>query len=650
MSFAAVMPIRAMAAEAVSQEMKQELELLRHEQNLTLFDLGELVPTTEERLGPTSRIFEVTARDILDQNARNVGDALRFVPGLFLATGGTKNPSFAVIRGLTARQNVVFIDGRPVYDPYFGDVDLNNLPIDNVEKIKIVKGPVDAGYGPNALGGVINIITKRGTPEPTTRVNVSYEQHNTQDYWLEHGGQKGNLNYYVAGSYRTSNGFNLPSDFTPTSVQGSGLRQQSAYDKSNVSFNLGYDFTPEDKLAFLFSDYHAELDVPVNVALATTGRLGLSFTRFTDWKRRSVDFYGQTKLFDLLQLKGNVYYDRFKNDLVIFTNESFSRISDISKDTNDVVGANFQGTVDVAPKVRLKAGTFLKHDNHLRKEERVPTTTEDSSFTADFFAVAEYSPLENLLVSLGFNYDVLYPGSGRTIDSYNPRGAVIYKPLPDTRLYTAIGEKSRLPRLLNLFSGRTNLDLTPEKNFSVEVGGDQLLWNDRLEFGATWFRNELDDVIGFVRFPDRSTQDQNLTSLTTSGIETYAVAKLTKDLVLSADYTYTGLKIDNRAQPTSNRFYHQINSRLSYTAPLGVGIFLQGSYIDGEPNTSADFTTVGQRNRVNFFLLDGKVSYEVWKGIKPFLAVENILDSNYERTFGFPQAGRSFFFGVNARF
>ena len=197
------------------------LELLR-EETLSTFEMGELVPSDRERFGPISRTYEVTAKDILAQNARNVGEALRFVPGVIYGQGGLQNEGSIIIRGIGHRKGLssndktysVFIDGRPVHEPFLGTVDLFNLPIDNVAKIKIIKGAASAPFGPNTMGGVINIITKQGTPKTTTEATVSYEEHNSQDYQISHGGQKDKLRYFVAGSIRKTNGFPLSDDFT----------------------------------------------------------------------------------------------------------------------------------------------------------------------------------------------------------------------------------------------------------------------------------------------------------------------------------------------------------------------------------------------------------------------------------------------------
>jgi outer membrane receptor for ferrienterochelin and colicin len=630
-------------------EATKEIFELMEEEDIDVFELGEFLPTRQQSLGPTTSVFEITAQDILDQNSRSVAEALRFVPSTFLSVGGTKNPSLISIRGLNAGANVIYVDGRPVYDPFFGDVDFRNLPVDNIAKIKVIKGPVDPAYGPNALGSVINIITKRGTKKSFTRVNISYEEHSTQDYWGEHGGRKGNLNYYVAGSYRRSNGFELSDDFESTQVQPGNFRRESSFDKYNISTNIGYDFSAEERVALLFGYYNADLDNPVDINVSPTARRGIPFTRFKNWKRWYVDLHGQTRLWDRVEVRGNFYYDQFKNDLEIFTDNTFTTKEDISKDTNDVVGANLRATVDIADSLKMKGGAVFKNDTHDRKESISGFHEDLDSFTTGYFVDFDYTPIEQLQIFAGVNYDILFNG-GDTVDSTSPRGAVVYKPFRTTRLHVAIGRKSRLPRLINLFSGIGNSDLDAERNFSVEIGGNQLFYKDLIEVGITGFRNDVNDGIDFVRLPGGGTQDQNNTDAVSTGFTTFASAIIREDLSTSLDYTYTDVSVDPKNDSKFDRFYHQLNARLNYTPSFGLSVFLQASYIDGEPDSDPFDSTIGNDSHINFFLLNGKLSYEIWKGIKPFVSVENITDSNYERHIDFPQPGRRVFFGVNAAF
>lgn len=694
-----------LSGQEIGEEMKQIFRMFEEEQ---VFELGEFVPSSGQPFGPISSVIEITAQDILDQNVRNVGEALRFVPGVIYGRGGAsgfpRNEGSIIMRGVGPRAGLsgddkkysVFIDGRSVYEPFLGTVDLFHLPIDNVAKIKIVKGPVDAPYGPNTLGGVVNIITKKGTKETTTQVNTSYERHNTQDYWVEHGGQRDKLNYYLVGSIRKSNGFSLASDFTPTSFEDRGLREESGFNKQNLSLNLGYDFTKDDKIAFLSGYYKADPEIPV----PTTGYkvFASQFGRFTDWRRYFVDLSGETRFSNLIGLRGTIYFDKFDNELTFFTDQTFSVVKKNSSTGGDVIsifdnyglGTNLQATVDVAENIKVKAGTFLKKDVVNKQRDSASPFEDFETLTTDYFMDAEYLPFKNLMVTGGFNYDTLYTlhsffartDQSVQVHSFNPLASVIFKPWSKTRLHTAIAKKSNMPRMQNLFGQSAgNIDLKAENNRTFEIGANQLFWDNRIEAEVTYFQNRLNNVIelqdrpgGPILVPFKAFAEfANSDSFKTRGFEILLSAKLARGFSSSVDYTYlasisegrgasldarfTGESLDPRS-PLLERPRHQVNINMKYVFPFGLSTFLQGSYISESFDSKAlasdpspdrfdhnDVVKVG-----SFLLLNGKTSYEVWKGVKPYLAVENLLDTDYERIRGFPQPGRSFFFGVNIKF
>ncbi len=632
-----------------SSPLDDTFEFLQEEQSLQPFELGEIVNATNQPLGATTSVFEITDQDILDQNARSLGDALRFVPGLFLSVGATVGQSFASPRGLTARQNVVFIDGRPVYDSWFGDLRLENLPIDNIAKIKVIKGPVDPAYGPNTLGTVINIVTKRGTAKPTTRATISYESHNTQDYWLEHGGRKEKFNYYLTGSFRKSNEFSLANDFEPTTVQPGESREQSSFEKKNISTNVGYDFGSGDRVALVAGYYEAEMDTSPNIDAEAFPRFGIPFNRFVDWSRWYVDLYGQTKIGDRLSLRGNGYFDRIHNSLDTFTDSTYQTKSGNSQFTDIVMGFNGQATLTVTDQLKVKGGVFLKQDQH--KERGFAEKEEHDSFTTGYFLDTEWVPFPIISFSAGLNYDVLYINQDRNMSAVSPRGAIILQLQPSTRLHATIGRKTRLPRLFNLYGSIGNTDLDEERNLAIEIGARQSWHDDRVITEVIWFRNDVKDKIEFVRLPGpgRRGQDQNVEDFKTMGVETSLSIAVTESTHVSLDYTYTNVDVQTPTSPNFNRWFHQLNGRIQYNAPWGLGVGLQLSYIDGLPDA---FPTnfPDEDSQVNFLLVNGKISYEIWKGWSPFLAIENLTDSDYVRNDGYPEPGRRFFFGVNAKF
>ncbi len=527
------------------------LELLR-EETLTAFEMGELVPSHRERFGPISRTYEVTAKDILAQNARNVGEALRFVPGVMYGRGGMDNAGSIIIRGIGHRQGLssndktysVFIDGRPVLEPFLGTVDLFNLPIDNVAKIKIIKGAASAPFGPNTMGGVINIITKQGTPTTTTEVTVSYEEHNSQDYQVSHGGQKNKLRYFVAGSIRKTNGFPLSDDFTSTPLQqDDDFRLQSDYEKYNVSLNLGYDFNKDDKIAFLAGYYQSEFGIPP----PTPGYKVFQpeFGRFTDWQRYFFDLTGETRVSDSTLFKGKIYFDKFDNDLTFFDDTSYSSVAtnrftgakEVSVFDNFLLGSNLQATVEPIDDTTVKAGTFIRWDHVKRQRDSLSPHEKYETLTLDFFTQVDYFLLENLMLSSGLNWDALFTlhshfdrtDKSRMISAFSPNGSVIYKPWPETRLHTTIARRSNLPTMQNLYGFRAgNLDVEPEKVLSLEAGITQFFWNKRVEVEATFFYNHGDDIIELQdrsspipvsQFVNSTVEFDNTDSFTTIGTE-----------------------------------------------------------------------------------------------------------------------------------
>lgn len=695
--------LTAQAEDPPSEKATELFEFIQEEQSVELFELGELVPSTEQPLGPLSSVYEVTAQDILNMNARNVGEALRFVPGVIFGQGGPRNEAHVLIRGVGPRAGLtgddlrysVFVDGRPVLEPFLGTVDLFNLPVDNIAKIKIVKGPADAPYGPNAMGGVINIVTKRGTAVPVTRANVSYQEDNTQDYWLEHGARKDQWNYYVTGSVRKSNGFPLSESFTTTALENGGLREQSAFTKYNLSMNVGRDFNKDDKIALLAGFYKSEFQIPV----PTIGYKAFQneFGRFTDWQRYFVDLSGEKRATDWLSFRGKVYFDKFDNELTFFTNNTFSQVGTdnftggalVSKFNNYTLGANLQATVDLLPAVKVKLGTFLRQDVVNRQRDSNSPFENYETVTTDFFAEAQYSPLKNLLIVGGINFDTHYiknsffarTDSREPINAVSPVGAVIYKPFFDTKLHAAVGKKSNMPRMQNLFGQIAgNTTLQPENNLTMEAGITQSFWQDRLELDVTYFRNQVDNLIelqdrpgGPIQVPQNAfVEFANSDKYTAHGVDVTLQARWSKEHSTIVSYTYLntisqrrGASLDSRftnepldpSSPLLERPHHQVNILSRYEQPMGFGGFIQASYIGNSKDSKALFSDpFPQRFDHNdvvrvggFFLLNVKLSYEVWKGVRPFLFVENILDSDYQRIRGFPSPGRSFFFGVNAR-
>jgi outer membrane cobalamin receptor len=127
------------------------------------------------------------------------------------------------------------VDGRPINSITFGSADLSQIPLDNIERIEIVKGPASHLYGANAMGGVINVITKKPPLQPSFKAGISYGSFNTQTVQAEHGQTLDRFGYLINAGYKSSN----------------GSRDNSKYDVQDFSSKLTYQLQDRLSLSLL---------------------------------------------------------------------------------------------------------------------------------------------------------------------------------------------------------------------------------------------------------------------------------------------------------------------------------------------------------------------------------------------------------------
>ena len=156
----------ALALSAAAQQPPAELP------EITVFGASN-VPLEAPRVG--SSVSVVTAEDITNQGASSVPDVLRLLPGVAVnQSGGRGGLTQIRVRGAEANQVLIVVDGIPINDVNSGDADLANVPVDNIARIEVIRGPQSGIWGPNAQAGVILITTKSGRglakPEVTARI------------------------------------------------------------------------------------------------------------------------------------------------------------------------------------------------------------------------------------------------------------------------------------------------------------------------------------------------------------------------------------------------------------------------------------------------------------------------------------------------
>jgi len=185
-----------------------------------------------------SSVSVITRKDIENSKAPLLLDVLRLVPGLEVTrTQGIGGTTSLFIRGATAAQTLVFVDGVQMNSPTSGAFNFANLTTDNIERVEILRGPQSTLYGSEAIGGVVNIITKKGAGDNKVILGTEYGMHDTYRETVNVSGGKERFDYSVGGSYLKTHGI---------SAASSGS-EEDGYENFTGSSRLGWNFMADEE-------------------------------------------------------------------------------------------------------------------------------------------------------------------------------------------------------------------------------------------------------------------------------------------------------------------------------------------------------------------------------------------------------------------
>lgn len=377
-----------------------------------VYKLGEVLVTAmqEENEAPTT-ISEVSAADIEKYNASNLGEALKLLPGVYFRQGRAKQESYAAVRGFEQDKVLILLDGMPIYQPYEGLVNLIDIPVQNIAKIKIIKGVSSILYGPNTMGGVINIITKKGSYDPEASLSYQISDYNTHHIEATHGQTIGNFNYFMGISHKESDGFTLAGDFTlpadilagiaqspspikhtPTETD-SGLRENSDYKRDAITFTGTWDSTPNNTLGISLGYYNNEYGIPATAIYRETRRGGGTahwyprYWRFDDWERYTISLTDEYEVSETIRIKGRFFYDAYETALNAYDDDTYTTQfrtagspSFDSKYDDYNTGFNLYGFWDGVEKHHIRLGYSFKRDVHESEYQFYNSPVESEKF------------------------------------------------------------------------------------------------------------------------------------------------------------------------------------------------------------------------------------------------------------------------------
>lgn len=656
-----------------------------------VYNLGEIVVSAEKaKVKEVTIIEEITAEDIKATNSKTVAEALANAPG-FRVTTGAKNQPDIYMNGFAQNEILVLIDGVPFYETFYHILDLNQIPTENIAKIEITKGAASVIYGANALGGVINIITKKPSEKPYTSASMEFGPDNTQRYSVTNGMKVGIFNYWLNYTYGKSDGYQLSGNFQPTPttimfrpgptttsvLQGTGTRVNSNYENNDLwaKFGIEPQLGSEYYLNFHYLDMSKGWSPSTNSMMVFDSRPYFSqFARIPDYTDWGIDLDAKQKVSDTVTLKAKLFYHNHVDDLDSYLNQTYTGPFADSTYKDYVLGGSLFADYQPVNWDILRFSLHFKTDNHQdRADTYLPFETSDS-YTGSLGAENEFNLVKNFSVVAGISYDwfdvtktekintdnngnFLNMGQNPTMNAsaFNPMLGLTYTFSDATKLFGSVAHKSRFPTLFELYntkSGNPNLSAEDSWNYTLGVSRP---FSTFAKAGLSLFYYDVTDMI--VNYgPPPITSYVNYQSVSLAGFEVNAEAYPLDGLTLRADFTY-----ENAQNQSAGRVSDDVTYVPPYKVDLGV------KYVVPQVKTKLDFNMVyvgetysqlptpaspnlATLKAGDYTVFNAKITQPFLKHYEVYVAVTNIFDANYTPEVGYPAAGRSFWVGVSAKF
>jgi iron complex outermembrane receptor protein len=633
-----------------------------------VFALGEVVVTAEKSQSIASTI---NAAQLQSFAKTDVSKALNLLPGVTLSAVGPRNEAMVYVRGFDLRQVPLLIDGIPVYIPYDGYVDLARFTTFDLAEVNVSKGYTSVLYGPNALGGAINLISRKP---------VKKFEFDGATGWLS-GGYRTNINlgsnlgkfYIQAGASKLNrDSFPLSEDFVASRTEDGGSRNNSY--NTDEKYNIKVAFTPNNKSEYALSyiNQKGEKGTPVY-----TGRDTLNaqfrnprFWQWPYWDKQSLYFISNTFLDTSQYVKTRLYYDQFKNLLTSYDDATYTKISRPYAFKSYYNDYSFGGILEygkiISAKDNIKATLQYKQDVHRENNEGEPVRTmADNTLTVGI--ENELSITHNLLLLTGFSYNNRssikaqnYNSSRREVtnfpsndnNAFNVQGGLQYKWNEIHHLNLSVARKTRFATTKDRYSYRLgtaipNPDLDAEYALNYELGYHGFI-NNKLNIHTALFYSKINNTIlsvANVQFDSVRrvglSQLQNVGQSEYVGAEIGAAYPLFSTLRAGVNYTY--IKRNNLTNP---KLYfidvpnHKLFSFMQYQ--WGNRVSLQ---VNAEYNSERYSTTYGTTADA-FLLLNTNLNIHVWRWFSIEAGVNNITDKNYALVEGYPEPGRNYFINL----
>jgi vitamin B12 transporter len=585
------------------------------------------VPTDPARIASSTTV--ITAEEIERRQLRSVPELLQAVPGLAVVqSGGTGQITSVFSRGAESNHTLFLINGVEAADPSSNATfSIEHLLVGDIERVEVIRGPQSVLYGSDAIGAVVNIITKRGAGAPSMVGKLEGGSFGTISGSAGVSGAEGALDYAVSANRFHTDGVSAFS-------KRIGGGENDAYDNLGATANLGYRAS--------------EL-----LTLRGFAKLLSADVEFDEFGNEAGPHIDSRHAFGQAEAELNLLDGLWVPTLGLSATH-------VNRETKDALfGGEFTGS-----KIKLD----LQNDFYVSDQHTITIGGEsewDHGEGRGGFPVFDEDLRNQALYAqdqFAF-WNRLFGTIGARLDHHSEFGSeVTWRIAPaylihetGTKLKASYGTGFKAPSLEDLFGGdgtgfiAGNPDLQPEKSRGWDAGFEQSLFEDRLSFGSTYFRNEIEDLITIVSFTaPPPIQPENVSEAETWGIESFIAVTPVETVTLRLDHTWLKTRDQQGNADLLRRPEHKLNLDVSYRPTEKVTLSFDVLYVGKREDVNA-VAPFGRVKEDPYTVVSLSGSWQVRSNLRLFGRVENLLDEDYEDPSGFGQPGIGVFAGLEAR-
>lgn len=571
---------------------------------------------------PLATVTSIEPQIVEALKPRDLAEVLRFAPGVQI-TVGSKEEYTLKIRGIDSRRIALLVDGVPVSEPYYGSFDLKTVSAGGIQTLQVTKGPSSVLYGPNTMGGIVNVITRRPSAEPLLSFSASLGDRATRSLGVDSAYQWNKFGFTLNGLFQDSDGFRY------TDPDGERVdRPNTDYERWNIGAKLSYNPSDRTELMASAGYYHSVYGMPPDLY----GKA--RYWRFKDWNRSSFSAGGFTALGESSTLRFRAYYVGYDNTLDQYK-DAAHQVRQFES-TFDNANYGVFGLADLALADWNSVKFSLTYQKDVARSQDDVGAAWDKYDQETFSAgVEDHLALSGKWKLIGgLSFDRLAKYTNNATSRVNPLLGIKFTPWEYFDLHLSASGKSKFPNMRAMYSPSSgNPDLKSEFGRSYELG---FTFNRGVFLSGAVFANEIKDLIDSIRLPSGLRQYFNIGKARINGFEIQA-QKSWKGVSGTVNYTYLDAKNVSDDRPLDLTPENNLNFDLTVSPLKGLSASLFGLWASSSvwfDSNAKDLVDIPA-----YFSLDAVVTWDLGH-VAPFLRLTNVFNDYFYTEPGYPWRGR----------